>query len=473
LKNSGQLAGPRDAFQPDSGQAHEREPQFRPTSFLDKLLGVSTEEERRRRGYLVYLLAVALLGWALASYDFNLLVLALPTISVSLHMSSTSTGALLFIVYAAMFVITLMVGYFMDARGRRVVWVFSLASAAVFTGLTYFAHSYWELAVVRALASGFANSELAISITLVNEELPAGNRGLLYAMVQGGWPVGVLIASAVWLGLHSALGWHLIFVIGVAPLLFIIVARIWVKESDRYLQMHEIREAKQKGDDERVSHLLEKYDVDVDEVQKVTVVQLFAEGGWVRRQLVRTTFTWLAYSAAFVATNSYIIYWMEDYRGISDDTATLMLLTAAGAGWFFYVIGGWLGEHFGRKRVLVASATVSVGLATLFYFVHGTVPLWIVYFVIYQVTNGTWSGVGYTYWAESFPTRVRGTAVGWLGAMFTGGLILGSGIWTLVIGENATIAWFVVAVGFAAIQLVLSFWLPRIPPGQELEEIAT
>ena len=44
----------------------------------------------------------------------------------------------------------------------------------------------------------------------------------------------------------------------------------------------------------------------------------------------------------------------------------------------------------------------------------------VVDFLIYQVTNGTGSGAGYAYQAESFPTRVRGTAVGFLGAMMAG-----------------------------------------------------
>ncbi len=29
------------------------------------------------------------------------------------------------------------------------------------------------------------------------------------------------------------------------------------------------------------------------------------------------------------------------------------------------------------------------------------------YILLYQASNGTWSGVGYAYWAESFPTRIR------------------------------------------------------------------
>jgi hypothetical protein len=51
-----------------------------------------------------------------------------------------------------------------------------------------------------------------------------------------------------------------------------------------------------------------------------------------------------------------------------------------------------------------------------------------VYFLIYQATNGTWSCAGYSYQAENFPTRVRGTAAGWLGSMNIGGLVIGSAL---------------------------------------------
>ena len=37
--------------------------------------------------YSLYLVAVALAGWSLASYDVNLLVLVLPEISKDLHIS--------------------------------------------------------------------------------------------------------------------------------------------------------------------------------------------------------------------------------------------------------------------------------------------------------------------------------------------------------------------------------------------------
>jgi hypothetical protein len=58
--------------------------------------------------------------------------------------------------------------------------------------------------------------------------------------------------------------------------------------------------------------------------------------------------------------------------------------------------------------------------------------------------------------------------------MFTAGLILGAGLWTALIGSTSpAVVWFVIAVGFAAMQLAASLFLPHIPPGQELEEVAT
>jgi MFS family permease len=129
------------------------------------------------RRYTIYLIIVALAGWSLASYDLNLLVLTVPDVSQDLNLSSTLVGSLIFFVSAAQFVVTLFVGYGMDTLGRKRMWMLCLAAAALFTGLTFFVQSFWQLAIVRMLASGFAQAELAVSITLVNEQVSARRRG--------------------------------------------------------------------------------------------------------------------------------------------------------------------------------------------------------------------------------------------------------------------------------------------------------
>jgi len=96
----------------------------------------------------------------------------------------------------------------------------------------------------------------------------------------------------------------------------------------------------------------------------------------------------------------------------------------------FYLLGGWLGERWGRRQVLIGTALLVPPLNLVFLLAHDHAALVVVYFLIYQVTNGTWSGAGYGYQAESFPTRVRGTTVGFLGAVFAAGILLGAALWT-------------------------------------------
>jgi MFS family permease len=150
------------------------------SSVAPKAGNASPQSLDRPRNYLKYLILVALAGWTLASYDVNLLVLALPDIARSLHISEAGLGVLGFSVYGAQFCITIWAGYAMDRFGRRRIWMYCLTGTAIFTGLTYFVQDFWQLVLVRALASGLAYAELAVSITIVNEQAPAKHRGLLY-----------------------------------------------------------------------------------------------------------------------------------------------------------------------------------------------------------------------------------------------------------------------------------------------------
>ena len=424
------------------------------------------------RNYIAYLIIIALAGWALASYDFNLLVLTFPDIAKSLHLSAVLVGLLGFIIYAAMFIITFFVGFGMDSFGRKRMWMLCLAGAAIFTGLTYFVQNFWELAVVRALASGLAFSELAISITLVNEQVPSHRRGLLYSIVQGGWPLGVFLASGIYLAFHQ-IGWRAVFIFGVIPIVAVMIGRFWVRESDRFEHLQALRVAHRQGEHEKVNDLLGKYEVDITQIDKVTFRQLFATPGMVRQRLVILTIVWLFYAISYVATNIYITYWLTEYKGWSASAAATLLLVSSGIGYFFYIFGGLLGERFGRRQVLVVTGMLTGPLNLLFMFLHAPVAIAVVYFCIYQVTNGTWSGAGYAYWAECFPTRVRGTAIGWLGAMLTLGFIIGTLIWTALIGATTpATTWLIVAVliGFGQWTALL---LPKIKPGQTLEQVAT
>ncbi len=434
--------------------------------------GQPVETEAADRRYVIYLIIIAVAGWSLASYDTNLLVLTLPDIKKDFGLSATLVGLLGFIVFAAEFFISLFIGYGMDQKGRKWMWIFCLAMAAVFTGLTVFVQNYWQLALVRAVASGFAQAELAVSITLVNEQVPARRRGMLYSVVQGGYPLGVFLASAVYL-LTASHGWRYVFLWGVVPLVVVAIGRVKIRESDRFLHVKAVREATRAGDRERVDQLQRERPVDVEDLQKGSIRGLFATPGPVRNALVRLSIVWLLYGTAFVAVNTYITVWLTSQKGWSTDSVAVLLLVSGGIGYFFYLLGGALGERFGRRNVLVVTGLLVGPLNLALLLTTNQVAVAIIYFLAFQATNGTWSGAGYSYQAESFPTRVRGTAIGWMSGMFVGGLVIGSLLWTILIDTTgATITWLVIGVVIGFLQGISTFLLADIKPGQELEDIA-
>ncbi|MGH6916450.1 MAG: MFS transporter [Geminicoccaceae bacterium] len=424
------------------------------------------------RRYTVYLIGIALAGLTLASYDYNLLVLAIPDIARDLDLSAALVGSLIFFISTAQLVVTLMVGYALDIVGRRRMWMLCLCAAALFTGLTYFVETFWQLVLVRMLASSFAQAEFVVSITIVNEEVSARRRGILYAIVQSGWPLGVLMASAVYL-LFIGEGWRFVFLLGIVPMILVIIGRYHIRESDRFRHLEELRAARRAGEEAQVESLLARYHVDVAALGATTVRQLFARGGQVRRQLLLLSAIWLAFGTSIAATNIFITDFLTRVKGFTPSQAGMLLLVSAGIGVLFYLLGGWLGERWGRRQVLIGTALLVPPLNLLFLLTHEHALLVAMYFLIYQVTNGTWSGAGYAYQAESFPTRVRGTAVGFLGAMFAGGILLGASLWTLLMSVSTpTVTWLVIAVG-AAFGQWLTIFLRPIPPGMALEEIAS
>lgn len=424
----------------------------------------------KTNAYLIYLIAVALFGWALASYDFNVYVLTISDIAKTLRLPATEVGFVGFFLYAGEFIGSLIFGMMMDQRGRRFAWIVALTGATIFTGLTYVVQNFWELSTVRALADLFAYSELAISVTIVNEELPAKHRGFLYSIVQAGWPLGVVWAAIAYIGgIHW--GWRILYLFDVPALFLVAILRMWIKEPRRWCHVHEVRQALKAGDEDKAKELRQEYDIDTSVIHKPSIFQLFSSTGENRRQFIVLSIVWFFYGCSYTATNAYIVYWLNKYHHFGLISIAEMLLASAGIGFGVYIFAGWLGERIPRVYMLMISGALVAPLSIGFVFVNQQFWAYFIYFFLYQVTNGFWSGVAYAYNAESFPTRFRGTATGLLDAVQIIGFLVGAGIWTALIGHSPRITWIIVAAGLS-LGMYATFFLRRIPAGKELEAIA-
>lgn len=417
------------------------------SGWLKGSAGCNSAGQPVSRGYLIYLLVFGTFGWMMAAYDFNLQVMTLPKISKALGLNPTETGLFGLFVDFGELVCTISFGFYMDAVSRRNAWIMALAGTTVFTGCTYFVSNFWELSVIRALASGLAYTELSISITLVNESLPTERRGLFYGIVQSGWASGVMLAAVMY---ESTIqwGWHLMFVYGVAPFAVVVIGRAWIREPERFKRIKEIRHWFQCDHEDRAMELSKKYDIPPKQARTHSVRELFQ--GEQRRQtwvLLSSFFFW---GSASMATNMYIVYWMTHYVGYTNAGAVFLMLACGGVGIGGYILCGWIGGIYGRRKVLLIDALLMPAFAVGFMLCHAKFGAGVMYFLLWMVMNAFWSGSAFTYAAESFPTRLRGLGVSLADAAQVVGYVFGASAWTGLINHFPPEAvWSIVAVAFS------------------------
>ncbi len=123
-----------------------------------------------------------------------------------------------------------------DRVGRSRALVLTILAYAAFTGLSYFATSWWHLMVFRFLAALGIGGEWAVGASLLSETWPGKWRHWLAAVLQSGVNLGVLLATfAGYLILTLAkLPDRTVFLVGVLPALIVLWIRRAVPEPDEW-----------------------------------------------------------------------------------------------------------------------------------------------------------------------------------------------------------------------------------------------
>src|SRR5919205_3948124 len=175
-------------------------------------------------GELIYASVIAFLAWVVCVYDFIMFGTMLPKMAGDFGWSPTTSTAIATLVSIGTMIIALLVGPLIDYLGRKKALIITTAGTAISSGLTgitpaTIAAPY--LTIIRAI-SGLGYSEQAVNSAYLNEIY--GNRrgrGFIYAFIQGGWPIGVLLAAAFTEVLLGSVGWRGGFLLATVPALIV------------------------------------------------------------------------------------------------------------------------------------------------------------------------------------------------------------------------------------------------------------
>jgi len=183
----------------------------------------------------------AWLGWMFDGLDMHLYTLvAAPFVALLLGGLATTDPAVgkyaSIIQGAFLFGWALGGGFFGcigDRFGRARALSLTVLTYAAFTGLSFFAETWWQLMIFRFLAALGIGGEWAVGASLISETWPKSWRPWLAAILQSGVNVGILLAGLANFLMAGAPPKYL-FLVGVLPALLVFWIRRAVPEPEEW-----------------------------------------------------------------------------------------------------------------------------------------------------------------------------------------------------------------------------------------------
>ncbi len=134
-------------------------------------------------------------GWGLDGMDVMIYSFVIPTLIAAWHMSKGQAGLLSTVALLISAAGGWLAGLLADRVGRTRVLQITILWFAVFTFLSGFTNSFWQLLVTRGLQGLGFGGEWAVGSVLMGEAIRARYRGKAVGTVQGGWAIGWAITA--------------------------------------------------------------------------------------------------------------------------------------------------------------------------------------------------------------------------------------------------------------------------------------
>jgi predicted MFS family arabinose efflux permease len=182
-------------------------------------------------------LAIASAGWVFDVYEGQLFTIFKTPMMTELLKGQTggvswhvNLALALFLVGGA--VGGLAFGVLADRIGRVRVMGLTILVYSVFSALTYFARSVWEIDVLRFLVALGTGGEWAVGAALVAETFPPRARAFASGTFHASSVLGAALASLTGWALAAPGQWRLGFLLGLLPALLLLVIRFALREPE-------------------------------------------------------------------------------------------------------------------------------------------------------------------------------------------------------------------------------------------------
>ena len=244
----------------------------------------------------------------------------------------------------------------------------------------------------RMLNLGLGSLYIA-SNTLMAEYVPTKYRTTVLGTLQAGWTVGYIVATLLAGWLIPDHGWRMLFYVAAIPILIAVLMHFLVPEPASWQENRLKKESTNK------------------EVNTSSTWKTIFQDKRNRNMFILWALTAGFLQFGYYGVNNWMPTYLESELGLKFKEMTSYMVGTYAAMIFGKILAGYMADKVGRRSTYAFGAIGTALFLPLIVFYNS--PANILYLLVtFGFLYGIPYGVNATYMAESFPTLIRGTAMG-------------------------------------------------------------
>lgn len=325
--------------------------------------------------------------------DLMLLSYSLSSLIAEFGLTPVEAGMLGSFTLVGMAVGGIFGGWACDRFGRVRVVVISILLFSILTCGLGFTRSYVEFATLRFFASLGLGSLYIASNTLMAEYVPTKYRTTVLGTLQAGWTVGYIVATLLAGWLIPDHGWRVLFYVAAIPILIAVLMHFLVPEPASWQE-----------------NRLKKASV-AKEVNTPSTWKIIFQDKRNRNMFILWALTAGFLQFGYYGVSNWMPTYLESELGLKFKEMTAYMVGTYAAMIFGKILAGYMADKVGRRLTYAFGAIGTAIFLPIIVFYNS--PANILYLLVtFGFLYGVPYGVNATYMAESFPTLIRGTAMG-------------------------------------------------------------
>jgi MFS transporter, SHS family, lactate transporter len=389
------------------------------------------DAQRSGRGYAI---AAGTLGWTLDAFDFFVVVFLLDTLARHFGVAKASIVFTITLTLALRPLGAVLFGILADRYGRRKPLMAVVAYFSLIEVLSGLAVNFPMFLVLRALFGIGMGGYWGVGASLAMESAPVKRRGLISGLLQGGYPVGYLLAAIAARTILPAWGWRPMFWAGLLPAAITLYVAFKAPEPKAWKQH---------------------------QVPSVTGIIRVAAGNWRR----------FVYLLLLLALMMFLSHGTQDLYPDFLKTAHHFSANVAAGVAMIYNVGAVLGtillgyssERLGRRRGMMVALVLCTLVIPAWAFGTSLVMLTVAAFLLQLGVQGTW-GVIPAHLNELSPDAVRSL---FPGLVYQLGSLLGSPANSIEYALRNRLGYEWALMGFEGFTIVVLFLVFAFGPEQK------